>query len=311
MSLALSRRTRRLAMLLALVALAATFAHPRVALERPAWRYVFVFDISQSMNVADVPEAHPSMTRLELARRAAAGAVAGLPCGTEVGLALFSGHRAFLFNTPLETCSHYRELTLMIEAIDWRMSWEARSEIAKGVFRALELLAQLPGETRLVFITDGQEAPPINPDVPPAFKGKVGAVKGLLVGVGGNALVPIPKLDPDGHQVGVWSESDVKQVDTFTADEDARAGRAPRGGQEHLSSLREGYLQGLAASVGLAYHRLADEGDLARRLRDDSLAVPRTVDTDVRGLFALVALAVFLLALVAPGRAHGAAGSHG
>lgn len=306
MILSLTRSTRLLTMALALVALAATFTHPRLTLERPVWRYVFVIDISQSMNVADVPAAAPGTTRLQFAKRAAANALAALPCGTEVGLALFAGHRAFLFNTPLETCSHFRELNLMIEAIDWRMSWEARSEIAKGVFRSLELLAQLPGETRLVFMTDGQEAPPINPDVPPAFKGKVGAIKGLVVGVGGTTPVPIPKLDADGHQVGVWSESDVKQVDTFTADEDARAGRAPRGGTEHLSSLRESYLQGLAASVGLAYHRLADENDLARRLQDDTLASTRAVDADVRWVFALIALAVFLVALVVPGRGHAA-----
>ncbi|MCB1749388.1 MAG: hypothetical protein H6977_15840 [Gammaproteobacteria bacterium] len=289
-----ARRLRLLLLVGACILLAATFADPELSLERPTYRYVFVFDITQSMNVADVPTAPPATSRLAWARQSANQALAALPCGTEVGLALFSGHRAFLLIKPVETCANYHELRQMIDGIDWRMAWEARSEVAKGLFKSIELVAAIGTDDRLVFFSDGHEAPPINPDVPPRFDGEPGAVAGLVVGVGGDALVPIPRFDEDNHPLGVWHAHDVLHTDTFTADQRKRAGERPIVGTEHLSSLREAYLQALASKTGLGYHRLRDGDDLLQALEQPALAIPREVTTDARWLLALAALCAFL-----------------
>jgi mxaL protein len=294
------RRTSVLCLLLAGVALSATFARPQMQLERPTFRYVFVFDISQSMNVADVAAANPAMTRLEYAKAVAQDAIAAMPCGTEVGLALFAGHRAFLMNTPIETCANYSELAAILGGIDWRMTWEARSEIAKGVFKSLELLTMLDSQTRLVFVTDGHEAPPLNPDVPPTFRGEVGAVSGLVVGVGGSELAQIPKYDAKGEHAGFWQAQDVLHVDTFRAERYAREGRQPVTGTEHLSALREDYLVDLAGSTGLLYHRLEGASGLAERMQDEALGIPTDVTADMRWVFALVALVTFVLMMLVP-----------
>ena len=98
-----------------------------------------------------------------------------------------------------------------------------------------------------MFLTDGHEAPPINPDVKPSFSGEVGAVGGLLVGVGGTLPVPIPKFDAEGKLQGYWQAEDVMHVDTFRAEQQQREGAAvSSAGSEHLSSLKEDYLRGLA-----------------------------------------------------------------
>lgn len=284
------RHPQFLLLLLAALLLAATFAVTRMPLKRLGYRYVLVFDITQSMNVADAGPSAAPLTRLAFAKQAALEAVKRLPCGSEVGLALFSGHRAFLMITPIELCANFVELSTMLASIDWRMTWEERSEVAKGVFRSLELLRALPDTTRLVFFTDGHEAPPINPDVKPEFAGETGAVRGLVVGVGGGQPVPIPKLDAEGRQHGYWKAEDVMQVDTFRADQQQRDGVAVTTGTEHLSSLKEDHLRDVAGQTGLDYLRLEDSAALLRAMTGRALGIPRTQPTDIRWVFALGAL---------------------
>jgi mxaL protein len=211
----------------------------------------------------------------------------------------FSGHRVFLLITPIEICANYRELTGIVGRIDWRMSWEARSEVAKGLHKGIELMRALGEDTRVVFMTDGHEAPPINPDVPPQFTGEKGAIGGVLVGVGGTKPVPIPKFDANGERQGFWQADEVLHIDTFNADRIAREGGAAAAlGTEHLSSLRETYLEHLAGQTGLAYHRLDDAAALSRLLQSDAYGSAKVVTADLRWLYALVALAALVGSLV-------------
>jgi mxaL protein len=302
---------RLLTLLLAIVLLALTLFDPDVVLQRAVYRYVFVFDITQSMNVSDVGE--PDLTRLRFASRRIAEAITALPCGSGAGLALFSGHRTFLLFTPVEVCDHYAELTGMLAALDWRMAWEARSEVAKGLHQSIAILSELDDNIRLVFISDGHEAPPVNASFRPAFRGEPGAVKGLIAGVGGIHPMPIPKLDDNGRLLGYWQPHEVMQVDSYSlgrggasGDGEAMAGvdsgdlaQRIRTGSEHLSSLRETYLQQLAHETGLHYHRLHDGAALAAALSAPDLAHYEAAATDIRWLPAALAL-LLLLSLYLP-----------
>lgn len=288
------RRAQILLLVLAMLLLAATFTRPTLQLERPTYRYVFVFDITQSMNVADIAGAAPHITRLEYAQQMALQALSALPCGTEAGLALFTGHRAFLLVTPIEICAHYREISAMLGNINWRMSWEFRSEIAKGIYKSIALSTQLAAPTRLVFLTDGHEAPPIDPELPPQFPGTKGEIKGLIVGVGGERPAEIPKFDNKGIQTGYWKAEDLLHVDAFRQARAALRGAAPDAGTEYLSSLREGYLQSLATKTGLDYHHLEDAENFAKRIKAEDMSIPKRVTTDIRWLFALGALVAFI-----------------
>lgn len=104
----------------------------------------------------------------------------------------------------------------MVENLDWRMAWVARSEVAKGLHSALNVAEELGAQTTMVFLTDGHEAPPINPAYAPRFSGVVGEVDGVLAGVGGVVPVPIPKLDERGALTGYWSADEVLQIDVFS-----------------------------------------------------------------------------------------------
>ncbi len=290
---------------------AAAFLEPRLPLARPRFEIVVVLDITQSMNTADMVADGRPVSRLAHARAALQAALPALPCGSRLGWAAFTEARSYLLMTPVEVCANRAELRASLDHIDGRMAWSGNSEIAKGLHSARVTVGDLPEHPALVFVTDGQEAPPLEPRFRPHFDDKPGQVAGLLVGVGAPRLSPIPKTDPSGRPIGFWSADEVAQVDPRSqgrnssvggeglVDEQGRAAGAVAGGlgatpgSEHLSSLREGYLRQLATENGFDYLRLDDPEALARALQAPAFARP--LKTPVDGRIALAALALALL----------------
>jgi len=268
------------------------------------------------MDVRDEQFGDHPVSRLAFARQALRRALEQLPCGSKLGWAIFTEYRSFLLFAPVEVCANRAELRATLDGIDNRMAWTGSSEIAKGLHSAIGIAKALPGVPSLVFVTDGHEAPPLNPRHRPAFDDKPGEVGGLIVGVGGTTSVPIPKSDPAGRPLGFWSADEVLQIDprslgrdasvrgeTMTEDGDAApaAGLGATPGTEHLSSLREPYLQLLAAENGLTFHRLLEPQALAEALQASALARPVLARVDARVPLAALAL-VLLLSLWLPRR---------
>ena len=305
----------RLPMLLAALVLAAAgLGRPMLPLPSDVFRHLVVFDITQSMNVGDAVPGDETLTRLEHAKAAVLEAAAALPCGSELGLGLFTGHRTFLLLAPVEICASYPDVAETVRAVDWRMAWAARSEIAKGVNSGLGIAEALGPQTVLVFLTDGHEAPPLHPDLRPDFGREPGAVRGLLAGVGGPVPLPIPKLDPQGKNLGYWGAEDVMQVDELslgrgTSVSEGYAGTeagAVQGriasGTEHLSALREQYLRSLANRIELHYRRVTSADDLRTALRHADFANDLTSMTDLRPWLAGVAALLVAGSYLAPPR---------
>jgi mxaL protein len=289
---------------LALACAAAGIAPPRIERQRLRLDIVLVVDITGSMNVRDYKQDGRPQSRLEYVKRRLVELLARMPCGSRAGLAVFSERRSFLLLSPVETCENFAPVAKTISELDWRMAWEGDSHIASGVYRAIDLAQSLGAD--LVFLSDGQESPPLPYGGGPAFEGVAGKVHGLLVGVGGYALSPIPKYDEFGLESGFLAETDVPQESRIgppPPGAQLRKGYNPRNapfgsemahGNEHLSSVHEQYLQSLAAKTGLGYIHLADDTDLydaiARR------AAPRYMSVTVNlapwlaagGLLALV-----------------------
>lgn len=293
-------------LLLAALLLVATLMLPPVELPRATYRYLLVFDITQSMNVADAGVGNEHR-RLDAARAAVSEALGELPCGVEIGLGLFSGHRTLVLFAPVEVCRHRRDLRATLTDLDWWLAWEARSEVAKGLHGALVAAGELGTPTRLVFLTDGHEAPPVHPQYRPRFRGEAGEVGGLIVGVGDTRPVPIPKLDRDGEVLAYWRPDEVQQIDSYslgrsgTNVSEAMVGVEAgdlqariRAGTEHLSARRDAYLQQLAEETGLNYAVLGAAPTLAERLLTIEPAEYAPRPTDLRPLPAALALLLVL-----------------
>lgn len=226
---------------------------------------LLVVDITRSMNTRDM-DGH---SRLDAVREVLPEVLARLPCGSRAGLAVFTERRTLTFIEPVEICANYAALTGSIKALDWRMAWEGDSMIARGLLHARDRAEALGAD--LVFVTDGQEAPPLPYAGPPPFHGEPGRVGGVIVGAGGLTPAPIPRFDRDGREIGFYRPEDVQQaparIGAPPADAAERPGYHPRNnpygeadlaGEEHLSGLRADYLRERAGIMGLGYVTLSD-----------------------------------------------------
>jgi mxaL protein len=293
----------------AALALGLSFLRPTVPWQRALFEQVVVIDITQSMNVQDQRLGDKPVSRLAFTKHALRQALLALPCGSKIGWAVFTEYRSYLLFAPVEVCAHLDELRTTLDAIDNRMAWVGGSEVAKALHSGLAIARQLPDAPALVFITDGHEAPPLNPRHRPAFDAKPGEVPGVVVGVGAPLLSPIPKTDASGRPLGSWAADEVLQIDPRSQGrggsvsgerlvDDAAPAMAPAldatPGSEHLSALRENYLRLLAGEAGLAFRRLDSAADLAAAMTAPELSRRVAMRADGRVLLALLALALML-----------------
>lgn len=302
-------RARSLQLGVAAALLLACLLRPTLPMQRALFEHVVFIDITQSMSVGDMLQDGQPVSRIAHAREQLRRSLLELPCGSRVGLGLFTEYRSFLLLAPVEVCANLQELRSTLDRIDGRMAWSGNSEVAKGLISGVAVARQLPGKPALVFVTDGHEAPPLNPRHRPRFDGKPGEVPGLVVGVGGLLPMPIPKTDPSGRPLGFWAADEVMQTDPQSRGRGGSVGgeamvedgtgaavpealRAARAGSEHLSSLREGYLKLLAGELGLSYLRLEGADGLTRALTDEAFARPVPARADLRLPLALLALAL-------------------
>jgi len=292
-------------LLLALVAMLLLFLRPVEPQKSPVYNLTFIVDITRSMNAADYQQDSQTVSRLQFVKQTLRELLVKLPCQSKVGLGLFTERRSTLLFEPLEVCSSYTEIDTALSKIDWRMAWAADSNIGKGLLSTLEMLKD--SGSSVIFMTDGQEAPPVNPRYQSDFSAVKGKVKGIVIGVGGLAAVPIPKFDSQGEPAGFYTADDVphrssfgesnldpSQIEGYNA-RNAPFGSANIAGSEHLSALQETYLQKLAAESGLDYARLSDLDQLNQALQNPKLAITKMVDIDVRSQPALFALLMLCL----------------
>ncbi|NIF79717.1 MxaL protein [Paraburkholderia sp. Cy-641] len=278
---------------LALVALIAAVAMPDVTLPRAAFSYIVTFDITQSMNVEDVSLNGEPVSRLRFAQAAMRDALGRLPCGSKIGWSVFTGQRSLLLLPPVEVCANYDALLVSLDGIDGRMRWTNWSRIAEGgVYSAVRVAQDVGENAAIVFVTDGQEAPPVSasralmPGINPA------RIRGWLIGVGGDQPAAIPKSDADGNRIGYWQADDVIQVpDTPGAATNAQT-------HEELSELRGQYLASVAGQTGLDYHRLWTTASLGDALLDPRFARREPVPSDLRWIPALLALVLLVVRFV-------------
>lgn len=293
----------------ALIAIGVALTRPTWTLPRAAYDLMFVVDITGSMNARDYVLDGRPVSRLQTVKHRLRELIAQLPCASRAGLGIFTERRSFLLFEPVELCGNFAAVDGTIAALDWRMAWEGDSHIASGLYSAIDVAGNVGAD--VVFLSDGHEAPPLPYSGRPSFEGEPGKVKGLIVGVGGLSPVPIPRFDGEGHEIGFWSMTDVPQENRSgppPPDASSRPGYNPRNapfggematGMEHLTSVREEYLQTLARATGLGYIRLDDHAAIGAALAEH--ARQRLIETqvDLRPPPAALALLAFLVVFAA------------
>jgi len=285
------------ALVLAALVLLPVFLAPQRMLAGTTFAYLFVIDVSESMNVRDVDSDVPTTSRLDRAKAAVIAALAALPCGSRIAVALFAGSDTLVLFEPLEVCRHYPAIEQVVNGIDWRMAWDGDSRVEAAVVNALHEAGNRGLD--LVFLSDGDEAPHVAVPHMGELLALQGKVKGWLVGTGSPQASPVPRLDADNKVIGYWTAVDavregfypnlselVKQSDS--------PGELERSGaldevQEHKSALNEDYLRLVGASAGLGYVKADSPARVASTISDAATARHEPAERDMRILFGLAA----------------------
>jgi mxaL protein len=297
-------RPSLLLLLLAMLALLPVYASPSRLAPGISYAYLFVVDVTQSMNVRDQGRDNALRSRLEAAKRAVDAGLRELPCGSRAAVALFADDESLMLFEPLEICAHYPAMQRVVAGIDWRMAWSGNSRIDTGIVSAM--LEAKARDLNLVFFTDGDQAPYREQVRLNELQAQRGATHGLLVGVGGEQERPIPKLGVHDEIIGYWQLADAARngfhpnMSLVNDGFDPTEAQAPR---EHMSALRGDTLEQYAQAAQLNYVRLADDAALTRALADPRYAHYDVAPRDLRKWFGLIAAALLLAALLWPERA--------
>lgn len=288
--------------LLAGLILLPVWFEPQSQLKSVVQDTLFVIDVSESMNVRDVDYPKPQTDRLTLAKLAVREGMASLPCGSKVSVALFAGDESVVLFEPLEVCRHFPAIEQVVSGLDRRMRWIGDSWVTNAL--TASIIEAQKRKLNLVYITDGDEMPQRSAPIVTDLAKLRGKVKGVLLGVGGDAFQPIPRLNQKDEIIGYWTREDavlegnhpnlLPMVRSLAEGEQAPPGSLDEV-TEHVSSFNKVFMQALSQASGFELIRINSADDAVRAIKNSRYQKEALAERDARWLFALPAAFLILL----------------
>ena len=250
---------RGLYLWLALIGLAIAMVNPKIPLSLNVNNYMFVIDITQSMNVKDMHMNKRPISRLNYALQLISMSLKELPCGTKVSIALFANAEVVPLYVPIEICENFGVIQDTLKHLEWRMAWRGSSHLRLGLIDAGSVSLTLPEPTKIIFLTDGDEAAPLNAITKIDLQPMQGSSSWLLAGIGSQEPSPIPKFNSKDEIIGYWSQYATKIEPSQIVNEDSIGKRddsiASEPHEYYLSALREEYLKEVVSDINANYVR--------------------------------------------------------
>lgn len=250
---------RGLYLWLALISLAIAMVNPKIPLSLNVNNYMFVIDITQSMNVKDMHMNKRPISRLNYALQLISISLKELPCGTKVSIALFANAEVVPLYVPIEICENFGVVQDTLKHLEWRMAWRGSSHLRLGLIDAGSVSLTLPEPTKIIFLTDGDEAAPLNAITKVDLQPMQGSSSWLLAGIGSQEPSPIPKFNSKDEIIGYWSQYATKIEPSQIVNEDSVGKRddsiASDPHEYYLSALREEYLKEVVSDINANYVR--------------------------------------------------------
>jgi len=250
---------RGLYLWLALIGLAIAMVNPKIPLSLNVNNYMFVIDITQSMNVKDMHMNKRPISRLNYALQLISMSLKEFPCGTKVSIALFANAEVVPLYVPIEICENFGVIQDTLKHLEWRMAWRGSSHLRLGLIDAGSVSLTLPEPTKIIFLTDGDEAAPLNAITKVDLQPMQGSSSWLLAGIGSQEPSPIPKFNSKDEIIGYWSQYATKIEPSQIVNEDSVGKRddsiASDPHEYYLSALREEYLKEVVSDINANYVR--------------------------------------------------------
>ena len=285
---------------LSIVFLILGLINPKVNIERDIHNYIFVVDISQSMLTKDMTIEGQKVSRLDYSKKLLQGIMDQLPCKTNVSIAMFAGVSVAATYTPINICDNYSAINSTIQHLDWRSVWSGNSRIREGLSNLARLIRSFPQSARVVFLTDGEEAPRLHTFNTRDLSQFQGETDWLMVGIGSEEGSAIPKYDSENQLIGFWSiDSFALQPGIAQISESNIGARndsiAFSESDRYISKLNEKYLIEITSMIKGQYVK----GDSVNSVVSKMNMIPPSwrdkSELPLRNLFVTLSLIFFLL----------------
>jgi mxaL protein len=286
----------------AMVCLLVALFQPSIPVKHNIYTYLLVADISQSMNAADMQINGKPATRIAYTQALLHETVSSLPCGTKVSIGLFAGNSVAALYTPIEVCANFAAIQDTIDHLDWRNAWSGNSRVRESLYSIARAVRGFPEPAQVVLVTDGEEAPKLHAFNTKNLTNFQGADGWLLVGVGTEKGIAIPKLTDKNQLIGYWSNESfalqpgIAQISesTLGTRDDNVAGANDR----FISKLDSEYLKSVAKEIGGTYvpgdnvHNLLDAMKAQKPARRD--VAPFDLSWILAALAAILLLSAYI-----------------
>ena len=285
---------------LSIVFLILGLINPKVNIERDIHNYIFVVDISQSMLTKDMTIEGQKVSRLDYSKKLLQGIMDQLPCKTNVSIGMFAGVSVAATYTPINICDNYSAINSTIQHLDWRSVWSGNSRIREGLSNLARLIRSFPQSARVVFLTDGEEAPRLHTFNTRDLSQFQGETDWLMVGIGSEEGSAIPKYDSENQLIGFWSIdsfalqpgiAQISQSNIGTRNDSIAFSESDR----YISKLNEKYLIEITSMIKGQYVK----GDSVNSVVSKMNMIPPSwrdkSELPLRNLFVALSLIFFLL----------------
>ena len=243
---------------IALVLLVIALFKPTIPIKRDVYSYLFVADISQSMNVIDMQLNGKPVSRMQYQQHLLHRIIGEMPCGNQVSIGLFAGVSVAALYTPIEVCQNFAAIEDTIDHLDWRNGWSGNSRVRESMVTMAKLIRSFPEPAQVVYLSDGEETPKLHIFNTRDLTGFQGGKDWLLVGIGSDKGTAIPKLDEKNQLIGYWSAesfamqpgvAQIAQENIGTREDSVASAPSDR----YMSRLDEKYMISVAKEISGNY----------------------------------------------------------
>ena len=158
----LSYKVELTIMILALLLCLLAMYNPTLQFKKSITSYMLLVDVSQSMNAEDLVVEDSPITRINYTKILLKQIIDKSDCGSFFSINIFVADNVANIIEPVEKCNNYDELMDTINKLEWRMAWKGNSRITFGIKSAAKMQDSLNFPSKILFFTDGDEAPKVN-----------------------------------------------------------------------------------------------------------------------------------------------------
>ena len=262
----LSYKVELTIMILALLLCLFAMYNPTLQFKKSITSYMLLVDVSQSMNAEDLVVEDSPITRINYTKILLKQIIDKSDCGSFFSINIFLADNVANIIEPVEKCNNYDELMDTINKLEWRMAWKGNSRITFGIKSAAKMQDSLNFPSKILFFTDGDEAPKVNAINRVNLDDFNLGEELIFVGVGGDTPVPVKRYNSRNMYVGYWGSDIYDSLPGATGSRNSDSGKdepdpsvASADYERYLSKLYEEYLISLSEQIKSQYIK----GDLS------------------------------------------------